>query len=538
MTNLPEHKPYSASSLSIHLWATGAIADYMMYAMFALIPPFFTTSFGMDPVWVSWALVAPRLFDAFADPIIGHLSDNTHTPWGRRRPYIFVSGLIGPILIMSLWWMSTDWSSWVQFVFLLMMSLLLFLCWGTYTMNHQALGWEMSDDYHVRTKVIAVRGFYFSCAAMTGSYYYWFAGLKEVPRDFLGVHFSSIYHWIAGLQIFPKEIFGMRLSNFYHWVAGFKLFPTDVIGMRYESVAIAFAAFLTAMFAVRFSKERFQLANRKHVNIIEAVKATLGVKPFVILLSLRIIGAMGAGLSGATMFYIGVYSVCQGDKHLYLSLPIWNGWIGLAMAATLVFIAAKMSRFIGKRRGLIMSYGVGFLSACVLPFMAQPGWPYLLLAHMIIFGPIFATLLGVFQGAVMPDICDIDELQSGERREGAFLGGRFLYQQGGEFDPGPGGWLHCLVLGFQREARGGDSAHSANAGGADAPSLAWLHAGDRFFRDRFSPLLALSDHGKDDGGCARAARCAAGVGPGAGRLGGAGAVKRKLDRPFRARFVF
>ncbi len=376
MTENSAHKPYSASTKEINLWAVGAISDYMMYAMFALIPPFFTTSMGMDPIWVGWALVAPRLFDAVADPIIGHFSDNTHTRWGRRRPFIFVAGLVGPALIIGLWWMSPAWPSWGQFTFLLVMSLLLFLCWGTYNMNHLALGYEMSDDYHMRTKVIAVRGFYFACAAYTGSYYY--------------------------------------------WVAGLKCFKNDVQGIRVESVVIAMACLLAAMFAVRYSKERFQLANRKHVDIFQAIGAALTVKPFVILLLLRVIGALGAGLLGAVMFYIGAYSVCEGDKHLYNSLPIWNGTIGLAMATLLVFISAKMSRVIGKRRGLILSYGVGFLSSCVLPFFAQPGHPYLLLTHMILFGPIFATLLGVFQGAVMPDICDIDELQSGERREGLF----------------------------------------------------------------------------------------------------------------------
>jgi GPH family glycoside/pentoside/hexuronide:cation symporter len=376
MTENPAHTPYSASNKAINFWAVGAIADYMMYAMFALIPPFFTTSFGMDPIWVSWALFLPRIFDGVADPIIGHWSDNTHTRWGRRRPFILVSAVFGACLIVGVWWMSPDWPSWMQFTFLLVMSLLLFLCWGTYTMNHLALGYELSDDYHIRTKVIAVRGFYFSCAAMTGSYYYWIAGLKY--------------------------------------------FKNDVQGMRIESVVIAVAAFCAALFAVSFSRERFQKANRKHVNIIAAIKAALSVKPFVILLGLRMIASLGAGLSGAVIFYIGVYSVCQGDKHLYLSLPIWNGWIGLAMAGALVFVAARMSRLLGKRRGLILSYGVAFLAACMLPIFAQPGWPYLLLAHMIIFGPIFATMLGVFQIAVMPDICDIDELKSGERREGLF----------------------------------------------------------------------------------------------------------------------
>jgi GPH family glycoside/pentoside/hexuronide:cation symporter len=416
MTDTPEYKPYNSSNKTVHFWAVGAIADYYMYAMFALISFFFVNSFGMDPRVVGWALFLPRIFDGIADPIIGHWSDNTHTRWGRRRPFLLVSAVIGSGLIMGVWWMSKAWPAWEQFCFVLIMSLLLFLCWGTYTMNHTALGYELSDDYHQRTKVIATRNFYFACAAMTGSYFYWFVGLKEIPRDIFGLHFSTIYHWIAGLQIFPQESF----DEFYRWVAGIKLFPNRIEGMHIESVGIAVAALLAALFTITLSKERFAKANRQHVNIIEAIKATMTVRPYMILLGVRIIQTLGGSLAGALAGYIGTYSVCQGDLQFYNSLPIYNGWIGLAVAGLLVALAAKLSQTVGKRRGLIIGTGLAFVAACVLPFFARPGYPYLLLTHMILFGPVLGTLFGVFGGAVMPDICDIDELQSGERREGLF----------------------------------------------------------------------------------------------------------------------
>lgn len=378
MTNQPPaHKSYTSSNETIHMWGVGAIADYMMYAMFALIPQVCVNSIGMSPILVSWALFLPRIIDGIADPIIGHWSDTTHTKWGRRRPFIYVAGIVGSCIIMMIWWVSPNWSSMQQFGYLLLMSTLIFLFWGTYSMNHLALGYELSDDYHARTKVIAVRGFYFSCAATAGSYFYWIV----TNRDF---------------------------------------FSNDVLGIRVLSIVIAFVTVAVAVFVAASCRERFQMANRKHVNIIQAIKATLQVKAFVILLCVRVIATLGASLAGGFTFYIAAYSVCKGDKHLAASLSIWNGLVGLAVAATLVFIAAKFSKAVGKRHGLIMSYGVTFISACALPFMAQPGYPYLLLAHMILFGPILTTLFNVFQQAVMPDICDIDEVQSGERREGLF----------------------------------------------------------------------------------------------------------------------
>jgi GPH family glycoside/pentoside/hexuronide:cation symporter len=417
MSPTTEDKPYNSSNRTVHFWAVGAIADYYMYAVFAMIPIFFVNTFGMNPFMVSLALVLPRLVDGFADPLIGHWSDNTHTRWGRRRPFLLGSVLIGSCLIVGIWWMSPTWNAWAQFFFVLLGSMLLFLCWGAYSMNHLALGYELTDDYHQRTKVIAVRGFYFSAAALTGSCFYWVAGLQQLPREILGVHFHTVYNWISGPTMFPT---GTHIGDFYHWAAGVHLFPNRIVGMRIEGVFIAAAAMMAAIFTITFSRERFAKANRKHVNIIQAIKATMKVKPFLILLGAAMIGTLGGTFYATFAFYIGVYSVCQGDMQLYNSLPIYNAAIGVTVSFLLVFLAAKLSKAIGKRQGLIINYGILFLSASLMPFFARPGWPYLLLAQMIIFGPVLGTLFNVFVGAMMPDICDLDELQSGERREGLF----------------------------------------------------------------------------------------------------------------------
>ncbi|MFN8135484.1 MAG: MFS transporter [Bacteroidales bacterium] len=47
-------------------------------------------SLGLSAFWLGAILIVPRLWDALSDPIIGHLSDNTRTRWGRRRPYLLV----------------------------------------------------------------------------------------------------------------------------------------------------------------------------------------------------------------------------------------------------------------------------------------------------------------------------------------------------------------------------------------------------------------------------------------------------------------
>ena len=61
-------------------------------------------SLGLSAFWLGAILIIPRLWDALSDPIIGHLSDNTRTRWGRRRPYLLIGGIAVAISFVAIWW--------------------------------------------------------------------------------------------------------------------------------------------------------------------------------------------------------------------------------------------------------------------------------------------------------------------------------------------------------------------------------------------------------------------------------------------------
>lgn len=367
---------YSAGDRTIHLWAVGAMSDYMLFVAFnALILPIFTTGFGLDPRMVGWALTLPRITDALIDPLLGHFSDNLHTRWGRRRPFLAVSAVLGAGMLMLMWWPSPDWGEMAKFTWLLVTSIVLYICYGMYSMSHVALGYELSDDYHVRTKVMAVRGLYFSITAMAGGWLYW-------------------------LALRPQ-------------------FGGEINGIRWISVGLAAVIIGAALVTIRSTRERFQDANRKHVPLLPAIRATLRIRPFVIILLLRIAHTLSVSLYASIGFFIGTYYVCGGDKSLFSSLSGINGVVGFATAFALVPLSVWLSRRLGKRNGIISGFAIVFLGAAAMPLCNQPGMPYLLLAHMILFG-VLAAVLNLFMSSVMPDICDLDELESGERREGLF----------------------------------------------------------------------------------------------------------------------
>ena len=61
-------------------------------------------SLGLQPFVLGAIMVVPRLWEALSDPIIGHVSDNTRTRWGRRRPFIVVGGLLVALSFVAMWW--------------------------------------------------------------------------------------------------------------------------------------------------------------------------------------------------------------------------------------------------------------------------------------------------------------------------------------------------------------------------------------------------------------------------------------------------
>src|SRR5437660_11054121 len=91
-------KPYTAPTKQIWAWGIGALASHFMIQTFGQASVIFTVGFGINAVVLGWAMMLPRFVDAIADPYLGHLSDNTHTCWGRRKPYLLLGAGLGAII--------------------------------------------------------------------------------------------------------------------------------------------------------------------------------------------------------------------------------------------------------------------------------------------------------------------------------------------------------------------------------------------------------------------------------------------------------
>ena len=115
----------------------------------SLVLPIFNIGLGVDAVKLGFAIGLPRFLDAISDPIIGHISDNARTRWGRRRPFIFCAALLVGLLIGVLFSPNPQWSKDALFWWFLIWGALFYLAYAVFVIPYSALGLEITSDYNV-----------------------------------------------------------------------------------------------------------------------------------------------------------------------------------------------------------------------------------------------------------------------------------------------------------------------------------------------------------------------------------------------------
>jgi len=411
---------YTASKSTMWLWGVGTIADALMIQTFGLVFQIFNTGFKMDAATLSWILFVPRFIDGILGPVIGNLSDNTHSRWGRRKPFLVATSFLGAMIIAGIWWMNPAWSTTVQGIYLVIFATLYYTTWGTYSLTHYALGYELTDDYHERARVMAIRNVYLQVIVCAVGWTYWLALRPE--------------------------------------------FGGEINGIRWVSAGMGILIIITGLVPVFACKERFSAVQLKKdtTPLIQAFKETMRIKPFVIYLLLRFFSMFGITVFNQLIFYVNVYYVCGGDKTLGMKIAGIGTMLTVVVTIAAMPLVPRLSRKIGKRTAVIIGSVIAVLQACIVPFLFSPNsgilkffvnlfgiqlpisidWtlpfsiygigdkiqgvmdistmsPYLQLIAALLMAPMIQIAF-VLRDAIVPDICDLDELESGKRREALF----------------------------------------------------------------------------------------------------------------------
>jgi glycoside/pentoside/hexuronide:cation symporter, GPH family len=146
-------------------------------------------SLGLSAFWLGLIMIIPRLWDAFSDPIVGHLSDNTRSRFGRRRPFLLIGGIAVAVFFVVMWWIpkgetvhawfpsETGFQSF-QLFYILFALLLFFTATTVFEIPHGALGMEMTSDPHERTRLFSGKSFVGNLFAMSTPWLFALANME------------------------------------------------------------------------------------------------------------------------------------------------------------------------------------------------------------------------------------------------------------------------------------------------------------------------------------------------------------------------
>ncbi|MGH6996774.1 MAG: MFS transporter, partial [Phenylobacterium sp.] len=102
VAGLPPRPPITFQTKALYgLGAAANIIKQRGITTFLLL--FYNQVVGLPPAMVSTAIMIALIFDAFVDPMVGQISDNTRSKWGRRHPFMYAAALPVAIAFYMIW---------------------------------------------------------------------------------------------------------------------------------------------------------------------------------------------------------------------------------------------------------------------------------------------------------------------------------------------------------------------------------------------------------------------------------------------------
>lgn len=341
--------------------------------VYVYIPKFYTDVIGVHVSAMGFILLIVRLFDAVTDPAIGLISDRLRTPFGRRRPLIALGAMLTGVAIILLF-NPPDMNADTATVWFMVLIFLLFLFWTVIIVPYESLGPELTFDYDERTTLFGIRDGALIAGTLVAA---------ASPAA------------IKGLIQLPEGGQGERDTFF-------------ILSLIYVPLILA-----SALWCVITFKERAISVITRQEKIAKKILSSLRNRPFRILLISYTISAIGNNLPATLILYYVEYVLHSTRADFFLVLYFMTGIIFLP-----VWVAGAR-RFEKKAMWLAsMAVNTGAFSGV---FFLGPGDELLYGILIFISGIGFGATLAI-PSAIQADVIDYDELISGERREGLYIG--------------------------------------------------------------------------------------------------------------------
>ena len=369
----------------------GMLANQMFPAVISIFIVVLVQNLGF-PGWM-WGVVSlvPRLFDAITDPIMGFISDNTKSKWGRRKQYVLLGAVIMGISFIIMWQLYKDNTVDYNFTYFLLWSLVFYVGLTIFSVPYVAMGYEMSNDFHERTNIMAVAQFIGQWAWVIAP---WFWVIMDDKSFFESgeVAVRELAIWVGIICM----VFAMIPAIFIK--------SKSTLNEKYDSITFKnILKSLHTIFILNFGQALKIKAFRK-----------LCVATFLIFNAFNTVAAF--------TYFIIVFFLFNGatgpDGAWWW--PTLFGSVGALVTTFLVIpVVTQISKKIGKKKAFIVSQSVSIIGYIMLWFLFIPGKPYLFLFALPFFsfgiGGLFTLMM-----SMTADVIDLDELNTGKRREGIF----------------------------------------------------------------------------------------------------------------------
>lgn len=356
----------------------------------ALLMLFYNQVLGLRASVVGSAIMIALVADAFIDPLVGHLSDNWRSAWGRRHPFMYAAVIPACLSYLAIWSPPAEMSEGECFAFLLVTAIVIRTFISCYEVPSAALGPELTRDYDQRTSLLSVRFF---------------------------------FGWLGGL--------GMG-------IAAFRVFltpdATHPVGQLNRDGYTAYA--ITAASVIAGSMLISALGTHRYIPTLAAppparpfalsqflgeARGTLRNRAFVTILCNGACGAMSFGIVTGMNVYISTYFWELTGPQIG-TLMLGN----LISAGMALVIAPRLSRRFEKKKALIAALAaltvlgpapVLLRLAGVFALPKTPAlMPLLFLSSTVT--TMFSITASILSTSMMADLVEDAEVRTGRRSEG------------------------------------------------------------------------------------------------------------------------
>ncbi len=339
---------------------------------------FLTDIARLEPLYAAPVLLIGGIWDAINDPIIGLLLDRVHTRWGRRRPFFLFGALPLAISFILLLWVPPISSQIGKALYYCLAYIFFDTAFTAMVIPYGALVPDLTDDYDERT---------------------------------------SLNGWRMGVSM----IGGLIATVSVPLLAG----AFDKPATGYFAAGLIFGVLAAGPYLLLFAntRERFAAPSTQPLNIKKSFLATFRNRPFRYVAGIYMFSWISVNLVASLMVYYLTYYLGLANRLEVV--------LGIVQASALICIPIILK--LSERVGKASTYMIGAASWAVVMLLLAFIAPY---QHTLAYVLAVCTGLGVAAAhvipwALLPDVIEVDELATGERREGAYYGFIVFLQKGG-----------------------------------------------------------------------------------------------------------